>query len=182
MQINRRAALNGLVCGTAGIALGAPQIPAYFSFFGAPVRPDRYTRNMAALTASQVVTEPSLCGGHSLEMEFWFSEKDRSGTLLWDLAPVHLSRVRFHVFNPNPPHLEIVLKTTFADSGGRQWLLEPDGRPLRPGCWTEVDSRLDAHSIDNAVFVRVTFRFSVRKNFPVFGAPLLLYLNGLECF
>ncbi len=168
----------------AGTALGAvhPPSPAYFNFFGAPVRPDRYTRNIAALTASRGVEEPSLSGGHSLEMEFRFSGKNRFGILLWDLAPVHLSRVRFHVFNPNPSRLEITLKTTLADTERRQWLLESEGRPLRSGRWTKVDVRLDAHAVEDAVFLRMILRFEVRRDFPAFGDPLLLYVDGVELF
>ena len=180
--MNRCTMLQTFSLAVAGTALGAAQTPAYFNFFGAPVRPDRYTRNMADLVASRVVAEPSLRGGHSLEMEFRFSEKDRYGTLLWDLAPAHISRVRFHVFNPNPPGLEIILKTTLADTERRQWLLDSDGRPLRPGRWTEVDAALDTHAIDGAVFARIMMRFEVRREFPAFDDPLLLYLDGVELF
>lgn len=175
--------LAGMVFSAAGAALGRSNpVPIYSNFFGSPIRLDRYMRNMRDLVSSQVVKKPSLRGGHSLEMEFRFSEKDRYGTLLWDLAPVHLSRVRFHVFNPNPPGLEIILKTTLADTERRQWLLGSDGRPLRPGRWTEVDAALDAHAIDDAVFARMMLRFEVRRDFPAFGEPHLLFLDGLECF
>lgn len=182
MQINRRRVLNGIACGAAGTALGAAQTPAYFNFFGSPVCPDRYTRNMADLVVSRVVSEPSLRGGHSLEMEFRFSEKDRYGTLLWDLAPIHISRVRFHVFNPNPSGLKIILKTTLADTKRRQWLLDSDDRPLRSGRWTEIDAILDAHSIAGTVFMRMMLRLEVEHDFPAFNDPLLLYLDGVEFF
>lgn len=195
MQINRRKALNGLVCGAAGSAFGVAKIPVYSNFFGAPVRPDRYTRNMHNLTASRVVENPSFYGGHSLEMELRFSKKDRYGMLLWDLAPVRVSRVRFHIFNPNPAQNEIILRTTLADTKGRSWSLNTEAQPLLVDQWEKVDVdlakgatvtqgkiKLDSGKIDDAVFVRIVFRFSVQHNFPVFGAPQLLYLNGLECF
>ena len=195
MQINRRKALNGLVCGAAGSAFGAAKIPVYSNFFGAPVRPDRYTRNMHNLTASRVVEKPSFYGGHSLEMELHFSEKERFGMLLWDLAPVRFSRVRFHILNPNPAQNEIILRTTLADTKGRNWSLNTEAQPLLVDQWEKVDVglakgatvmqgkiKLEARDIDDAVFVRMTFRFSIRPNFPAFGAPHLLYLNGLECF
>ena len=180
--MNRCTMLKTLSFAVAGTALGAARIPAYFNFFGAPVRPDRYARNMHALTASRVVTKPSIHGGHSLEMELRFSEKDRTGTLLWDLAPVHLSRVRFRVFNPNPARFEITLKATLADSENRQWRLESDDRPLRSGRWTDVDAVLDTHAVYDAVFVRMVLRFDVDQDFPAVDDSLLLYLDGVELF
>lgn len=183
-----------MACGTAGAALGATPAPVYFNFFDSPVRLDRYTRNMHALVASRVVAEPSLQGGHSLEMEFRFFEKDRSGTLLWDLVPVHVSGIRFNVFNPNPSRAEIVLNTTLQDAQKRSWLLATDGQPLAANAWTKVEAnlakdatvqqgatKLDVRNITDAVFERMVFKFEAGRKFTAFGKPLLLYLDGVEC-
>lgn len=183
-----------MACGTAGAALGASPVPVYFNFFDSPVRLDRYTRNMHDLVASRVVTEPSLQGGHSLEMEFRFSEKDRSGILFWDLVPVHISGIRFNVFNPNPARDEIVLKTTLQDTQGRSWLLATDNQPLATNGWTKVEAnlvkdatvqqgttKLEARDIAGAVFEHLVFKFEVGRKFPAFDKPLLLYLDGVEC-
>jgi hypothetical protein len=127
-------------------------------------------------------------------MEFRFSGKDHYGVLLWDLAPIRISRIRLNVFNPNPSRHEIFMKVSLSDTEGRTWQLDPPSR-LLANRWTEVDAELaktfrvskgneplNPRDIHEAVFSRITLRFDAGRDLPSFKKPLLLYLDGAELF
>jgi hypothetical protein len=178
----------------AGAAAGADR-PAYFNFFASPVRPDRYLRNLRDMESMRVVEEPSLRGERSLEMKLRFSEQYRNGELLWDLAPRRITRVRFSLFNPNPSSVKIRLDVRFFDREGRFWRLgDAIGKDPLKRNWSEFDFSLvedavitqgpETVSSDglDGVFKRFLLNFSVARGHRIPDEPVLLYLDGIECF
>ncbi len=153
---------------------------------------DRYLRNTRDLVSSQVVRKPSLRGGQSLELTFLFSEKERHGNLVWDVAPRLVKRVRFSVFNPNDSDLAIKLQVILSDTQGRSW--QPEPVILKADDWTEIEFNLagcrvakgkevlDASDAGEPVVSRLTFKFEVDRYFSEFGEPVSLVFDGLELF
>lgn len=188
MSIKRREILTAAFCGAGGVLAS----PVYFNFFGSPVRPDRYQRNTRDLVSSRVVKKPSLRGGHSLELTFRFSAKERHGNLIWDVAARQVKRIRFSVFNPNDLGFEIKLQPTLIDVQRRSW--QPKAQVLQSEQWTAFDvdlsdcrvtqgkEVLDASSLGDPVVFHMNFKFEVPQFFPQFGEPVNLFFDGLELF
>jgi hypothetical protein len=192
MKTRQRALIKWLFCGLAGAACAAPEAPAYYNFFASPVRLDRYLRNMQAMERIQTVTEPTLHGAQSLEMQFRFTDKRLQGSLRWDLAPVAFSRIRFSIYNPNPGRHKIFLNIRFADTEKRMWRLSSGNQPLKPKEWTVIDAVLaDKFTVTQGkdpvkpaglkpAFDYFDLDFSVQKDFSALDEPILLYLDGFE--
>jgi len=190
-----RLFMTGALLLAAGFCGAAPETPAYFKYFGAPVRQDRYTRNMHALTASRVVDEPSLNGGRSLEMDFVFQKTKPMGQLVWDIPVMRISRIRFSVYNPNPAAQSIRLTPVLLDTQHHSWNLSTNGILLKAGEWTTVDLKLaDAEevtkgnatvkpsAVKDPVFFVMFLKFDTGGDFKDFGQTRKLYLDGMECY
>jgi len=182
-------------CGAVGTVCAKPADPAvYFSFFDSAVRPDRYLRTMYDLVQIRKVAAPTFQGERSLEMQFRFSEKNRKGRLHWDLSPVRFGRFRVRLWNPNPKALRIFPKVLLEDASGRAWRIPyaSGKRPLPASSnagWIVFDGDLaEADCVrgqpggDPAAITSLSLVFEVRRDFGAFGQPLLLVLDGLECF
>ena len=187
-----RIFVTGILLLTAGFCGAAPETPAYFNYFGAPVRPDRFTRNMYGLVSSRIVDEPSRDGGRSLEMNIAFPEM---GQLVWDIPVMKISRIRFSVYNPNPEAQVIRLSPVLLDTADRSWNLVTNGIALKSGEWTTVDLKLaDADEVvkgketfkpsemKDPVFFVIFLQFETGSDFKGTGQPLKLYLDGMECY
>ena len=184
-----------ILLSAAGFCGAETEAPSYFKYFGAPVRPDRFTRNMHALIASRVVDAPSLNGGRSLEMDFVFQKTKSMGQLVWDIPVMRISRIHFSVYNPNPEAQIIRLSPVLLDTAHRSWNLVKDGIVLKSGEWTTVDLKLaDAAEVTKGnatikpsaakdpVFFVMFLKFEVGSDFKGSGQPLKLYLDGMECY
>lgn len=190
-----RLFVTGTLLLAAGFCGAGTEAPSYFRYFGAPVRPDRFTRNMHALIASRVVDEPALNGGRSLEMEFVFQKTKPMGQLVWDIPVMRISRIRFSVYNPNPEAQVIRLYPVLLDTAHRSWNLVKDGIVLKSGEWTTVDLKLaDAaevtkgnatvkpSAVKDPVFFVMFLKFDAGGDFKESSRPLKLYLDGMECY
>lgn len=183
---------------TAGMAAGmatAAQRPVHSHFFNTPARPDRYLRNLLDMEGMEVVREPSLHGGRSIEMRIRFSETHRMGRLVWDLAARRVSRARFSLFNPNPARIPLALDVRFFDMDRRSWRLRNahGHSPLKPD-WQTIDFSLRGETVVTqgreevdagrleGVFSRIQLSFSLPGEQRIPAQPVRLYLDGIELF
>ncbi|AKJ65678.1 hypothetical protein [Kiritimatiella glycovorans] len=155
----------GCAAAAAAGSFAAEERPVFSDFFTPPGGLDLYLRHMHDLTGWRRVKSPSRRGARSLEMTLRFSKRFRRATLFWDLSPVHFTRLRTALFNPNGPehpvYFRSVLRTTkrkvwrapyYGSSGGAESRPgrphDSGAKPLPPGGsgWIpyEVDLERDA--------------------------------------